>query len=148
MLLNGLVFFQMGGLDALGLFRHSGAQFFQLFQIFFVFHIIFGLQAIVITTNLGRTLHDIALLAVAVVLAVVQFALVLRVKGAAGKLALGGKEYAFKFSKNAYLMMQLGAVALAVIVAAGVFAGSTLLALGIAAALFIVTGVYYTVKLV
>ena len=38
MLLNGLVFFQMGGLDALGLFRHSGAQFFQLFQIFFVFY--------------------------------------------------------------------------------------------------------------
>lgn len=89
-----------------------------------------------------------ALLAVAVVLAVAQLVLVLRVKGAAGKLALGGKEYAFKFSKNAYLMMQLGAVALAVIVAAGVFAGSTLLALGIAAALFIVTGVYYTVKLV
>ena len=89
-----------------------------------------------------------ALLAAAVVLAVVQFALVLRVKGAAGKFSLRGKEYAFKFSKNAYLMMQLGAVALAVIVAAGVFTGSRLLALGIAAALFIVTGVYYTVKLV
>ena len=40
------------------------------------------------------------------------------------------------------------AVSLAVIVAAGVFTGSRLLALGIAAALFIVTGVYYTVKLV
>lgn len=59
-----------------------------------------------------------------------------------------GREQAFKFSKNAYTMMTLGAVVLAAVTAIGLFTSSALAAVGLAAALFVVSGVYYTVKLV
>lgn len=88
------------------------------------------------------------LLALAVVLAISQIVLVQRVKKAGGKLTVKGQEQTFKFSGNAYKMMMIGAAALAVVTAIGLFSGSVMAAVGLAAVLFVVSGVYYTVKLV
>ena len=88
------------------------------------------------------------LLALAVVLAIAQIVLVQRVKKAGGKLTCKGQEQVFKFSKNAYTMMTVGAVVLAAVTAIGLFLGNVLIAVGLAAVLFVVSGVYYTVKLV
>ena len=106
-----------------------------------------GLAYLVNTVSFGGV-KGYALLALAVVLAIAQIALVQRIKKAGGKLTCKGQEIAFKFSKNAYTMMTLGAVVLAAVTALGLFTGSVMLAVGLAAALFIVSGVYYTVKLV
>lgn len=98
------------------------------------------------TTRFGGFAY--VLLAVAIVAAAAQAVCVLRVKSAGGKLSVRGQEHAFKFSGHAYIMMLVGAAALAVVTALGVLLGSVLLAAGLAAALFVVAGVYYTVKLV
>ena len=106
-----------------------------------------GLAYLVNTVSFGGTMGYV-LLALAVVLALAQIALVQRVKKADGKLVCKGKEQVFKFSKNAYTMMTLGAVALAGVTALGLFTGNVMIAAGLAAVLFVVSGVYYTVKLV
>lgn len=106
-----------------------------------------ALAYLVNTVSFGGTL-GYGLLALAIVLALVQIVLVQRVKKAGGKLTCMGREQAFKFSKNAYTMMTLGAVVLAAVTAIGLFTSSALAAVGLAAALFVVSGVYYTVKLV
>lgn len=87
-------------------------------------------------------------LAIGIVLAVAQILLVARMKKEQGKLTLFGKELTGSFSEHAYLMMQLGAVVLAAAALLGVLLHSVLLAGLLAAVVFIVSGVYYTVKLV
>lgn len=106
-----------------------------------------GLAYLVNTVSFGGTMGYV-LLALAVVLAIAQIVLVQRVKKADGKLTIKGQEQVFKFSKNAYTMMTLGAVVLAAVTALGLFTSSVMIAAGLAAVLFVVSGVYYTVKLV
>lgn len=106
-----------------------------------------GLAYLVNTVSFGGTMGYV-LLALAVVLAAVQIALVLRVKKAGGKFAVKGSVQEFKFSKNAYTMMLVGAVVLAAVTALGLFTSNVMISAGLAAVLFVVSGVYYTVKLV
>ncbi len=88
------------------------------------------------------------LLAAALIFAIDQTMMVSRIQKGEGKFRFRGKDYAFKFSKNAYTMMYLGSAVLALVPTLGFVTGNVLLAAGLAAVLFIVSGVYYTVKLV
>lgn len=117
---------------------------------FFVIAADCGLAAGVVAlamTAFGQSLRYVLLVAAVVVFAV-QLVLVQKVKGSKGKLVLGKKKYAFDFSKNAYLMMTLTPVVMAVIAAVGALSGMALPALIAAGVYFFVTAVYYTVKLV
>lgn len=88
-------------------------------------------------------------LAVYVALAVVQLAMTAQVKSAKGKLKLGKWTWSFAFSKNAYTMLQVTPIVMAILVALGAAMGTAvaLYAVFAAAGYLFVTAVYYTVKL-
>ncbi len=88
-------------------------------------------------------------LAVYVALAVVQLTMTAQVKNAKGKLKLGGRTLSFQFSKNAYTMLTVTPIVMAILVALGAAMGTgiALYAIFAAAGYLFVTAVYYTVKL-
>lgn len=101
-------------------------------------------------TTFGAAYH-VPLLILAVVLYVLQIIGVAKVKSDLGRIHLGTwRRYVFDFSGNAYLMMFLTPVLMAVVAAAGLLVGGRVpVACMVAAgAYFFVTAVYYTVKLV
>ena len=84
----------------------------------------------------------------AVVLAVIQLISVWTLHGKGGKLILRGKKVDSHFSRNAYTMLTITPVLMAVLTAVVLFMPSWLLiAMGCAAAYLFITAVYYTVKL-
>lgn len=89
-----------------------------------------------------------AALGAAVVLTVVQLVCVAALRGKNGKDAGKGKKAGMQFSRNAYTMLTVTPVLMAVLVAAVLFAPTyMLIAMGVAAAYLFITAVYYTVKL-
>ena len=89
-----------------------------------------------------------AALGAAVVLTVVQLVCVATLRGKSGKTAGKGKKAGMQFSRNAYTMLTVTPVLMAVLVAAVLFAPTyMLIAMGVAAAYLFITAVYYTVKL-
>lgn len=100
-------------------------------------------------TGFGARMRYV-LLVLVVVLFAAQLVGVQKVKADKGKIKLQKHKYAFDFSKNAYLMMVLTPVVMAVVTAAGVLAAGRvpMAALIAAGVYFFVTAVYYTVKLV
>lgn len=87
-------------------------------------------------------------LGAAVVLTVVQLVCVSTLRGKNGKITHNGKKINLQFSKNAYTMLTVTPVLMAVLVAAVLFAPTyMLIAMGVAAAYLFITAVYYTVKL-
>lgn len=88
-------------------------------------------------------------LAIYVALAVVQLAMTAQIKGAKGKLKLGKRTFSFGFSKNAYTMLNVTPIVMAVLVALGAALGTSiaLYAIFVAAGYLFVTAVYYTVKM-
>nr|WP_302650370.1 hypothetical protein [uncultured Agathobaculum sp.] len=84
----------------------------------------------------------------AVVLAVIQLICVWTLRGKGGKFTFRGKKVDSHFSRNAYTMLTVTPVLMAVLTAVVLFMPSWLLiAMGCAAAYLFVTAVYYTVKL-
>ena len=84
----------------------------------------------------------------AVVLAVIQLICVWTLRGKGGKFTFRGKKVDSHFSRNAYTMLTVSPVLMAVLTAVVLFMPSWLLiAMGCAAAYLFVTAVYYTVKL-
>ena len=89
-----------------------------------------------------------AALGAAVVLAVIQLAVVGRVRANKGRITFRGKTVDSHFSRNAYTMLTVTPLVMAVLVAAVRFAPAhMLIAMGVAAAYLFITAVYYTVKL-
>lgn len=89
-----------------------------------------------------------AVLGAAVVLAVVQMGCVAMLRGKNGIIIRHGKKKDLHFSRNAYTMLTITPVLMAVLVAAVLFAPThILIAMGVAAAYLFITAVYYTVKL-
>lgn len=104
---------------------------------------------------LGQTAHGerykMPILVLTLVVFVVQLVCVAKVKSDLGRIHLGKKrKYVFDFSNNAYLMMFLTPVVMAVIAVVGLtLTGRVpLVSMITAGAYFFVTAVYYTVKLV
>ncbi len=87
--------------------------------------------------------------AISVVIVVVQLAAVAKVKAKHGKIMLGKRKRDFMFSQNAYKMMNITPIVMAVFVVAGAVLGTTaaLYILFAALAYLFVTAVYYTVKM-
>lgn len=84
----------------------------------------------------------------AIVLAVIQLICVWTLRGKGGKFTFRGKKVDSHFSRNAYTMLTVTPVLMAVLTAVVLFMPSWLLvAMGCAAAYLFVTAVYYTVKL-
>ncbi|WP_373165944.1 hypothetical protein [Agathobaculum sp. Marseille-P7918] len=89
-----------------------------------------------------------AVLGAAVVLTIVQLICVATLRRKSGKTASRGKKGSTQFSRNAYTMLTITPVLMAVLVAAVLFAPAhILIAMGVAAAYLFITAVYYTVKL-
>lgn len=89
-----------------------------------------------------------AAIGAAVVLAVIQLICVWTLRGKGGKFTFRGKKVDSHFSRNAYTMLTITPVLMAVLTAVVLFMPSWLLiAMGCAAAYLFVTAVYYTVKL-
>ena len=89
-----------------------------------------------------------ASLAAAVILAVVQLIAVATLRGKDGKFRYRGKKIDLQFSRNAYTMLTITPILMAVLVAVVLFAPAhILIAMGVAAAYLFITAVYYTVKL-
>lgn len=89
-----------------------------------------------------------AALAAAIVLTIAQLIVVAVLRGKNGKITYRGKKADMQFSRNAYTMLTITPVLMAVLVAAVLFAPThILIALGVAAAYLFITAVYYTVKL-
>lgn len=89
-----------------------------------------------------------AALGAAVVLAVVQLIVVGMLRSKNGKFVYRGKKVDLQFSRNAYTMLTVTPILMAVLVAAVLFAPAhVLIAMGAAAAYLFITAVYYTVKL-
>ena len=87
-------------------------------------------------------------MAAAVILAVVQLIAVATLRGKDGKFRYRGKKIDLQFSRNAYTMLTVTPLLMAVLVAAVLFAPAhVLIAMGAAAAYLFITAVYYTVKL-
>ena len=84
----------------------------------------------------------------AIVLAVIQLICVWTLRGKGGKFTFRGKKVDSHFSRNAYTMLTVTPVLMAVLTAVVLFMPSWLLiAMGCAAAYLFVTAVYYTVTL-
>ena len=80
--------------------------------------------------------------------AVIQLICVWTLRGKGGKFTFRGKKVDSHFSRNAYTMLTVTPVLMAVLTAVVLFMPSWLLvAMGCAAAYLFVTAVYYTVKL-
>lgn len=89
-----------------------------------------------------------AALGAAVVLTIAQLICVAMLRGKGGKLTYRGKKVHLQFSRNAYTMLTITPVLMAVLVAAVLFVPThILIAMGVAAAYLFITAVYYTVKL-
>lgn len=89
-----------------------------------------------------------AALGAAVVLAIAQIACVYGLRGKKGVLQRSGKTVDLHLSRNAYRMLTVTPVVMAVLVAVAVLMPTAALAaMGIAAAYLFITAVYYTVKL-
>ena len=89
-----------------------------------------------------------AVLIAAAVLTVAQIAVVNSVRGRQGKAKNTGKKAEARFSSNAFLMMTVTPILMAVLTAVVLFAPAHMLVvMGAAAAYLFVTAVYYTVKL-
>ncbi|WP_125115669.1 hypothetical protein [Agathobaculum sp. Marseille-P7918] len=89
-----------------------------------------------------------ASLIAAIVLTVAQLIAVGILRGKNGKIMYRGKKKDMQFSRNAYTMLTITPVLMAVLVAAVLFAPThILIAMGVAAAYLFITAVYYTVKL-
>lgn len=87
-------------------------------------------------------------LAAAVILAVVQLIAAATLRGKNGKIRYRGKKVDLQFSRNAYTMLTITPILMAVLVAVVLFAPAhILITMGAAAAYLFVTAVYYTVKL-
>ena len=87
-------------------------------------------------------------LAAVVILAVVQLIVVATLRGKNGKIVYRGKKIDLQFSRNAYTMLTITPILMAVLVAVVLFAPAhILITMGAAAAYLFVTAVYYTVKL-
>lgn len=83
-----------------------------------------------------------------VLLAVVQLACVWSIRSHKGKCSFRGRQIDTHFSRNAYTMLTITPLLMAVLVALVLFAPTSLLIfMGIAAAYLFITAVYYTVKL-
>lgn len=95
--------------------------------------------------------YEKPLLAVVLVLFILQIIGVAKVKSDLGRIHLGHKRrYVFDFSRNAYIMMFLTPVIMAVVAAAGLMMDGRMPfgCMVAAGAYFFITAVYYTVKLV
>mgnify|MGYP002614585979 CR=1 FL=1 len=89
-----------------------------------------------------------AVLIAAAVLTVAQIAVVHSVRGRQGKAKNTGKKAEARFSSNAFLMMTVTPILMAVLTAVVLLAPAHMLVvMGVAAAYLFVTAVYYTVKL-
>lgn len=89
-----------------------------------------------------------ASLGAAIVLTVVQLICVATLRGKNGKITYRDKKANLSFSRNAYTMLTITPLLMAVLVVAVLFAPAYILfAMGIAAAYLFITAVYYTVKL-
>lgn len=89
-----------------------------------------------------------AALVAAIVLTIVQLIGVNMLRGKNGKITHHGKKKDMQFSRNAYIMLTVTPILMAVLVAAVLFAPThILIAMGVAAAYLFITAVYYTVKL-
>ena len=89
-----------------------------------------------------------AVLVAAAVLTVVQIAVVNSVRGRQGKGKNTGKKAEARFSSNAFLMMTVTPILMAVLTAVVLLAPTHMIVvMGVAAAYLFVTAVYYTVKL-
>mgnify|MGYP000303085454 CR=1 FL=1 len=84
----------------------------------------------------------------AAVLTVAQIAVVHSVRGRQGKAKNTGKKAEARFSSNAFLMMTVTPILMAVLTAVVLLAPTHMIVvMGVAAAYLFVTAVYYTVKL-
>ena len=89
-----------------------------------------------------------AVLIAAAVLTVAQIAVVHSVRGRQGKAKNTGKKAEARFSSNAFLMMTVTPILMAVLTAVVLLAPTHMIVvMGVAAAYLFVTAVYYTVKL-
>lgn len=89
-----------------------------------------------------------AAVAAAIVLALLQLICVWVLRGKGGKLTLRGRKIDSHFSRNAYTMLTITPLLMAVLVVVVLFMPSwMLIAMGCAAAYLFITAVYYTVKL-
>ncbi|MBS5150691.1 MAG: hypothetical protein Q4A63_01270 [Butyricicoccus pullicaecorum] len=107
--------------------------------------------AVLAANTVRGSAYKIPMLAAVIVFMAVQVIGTAKVKSDFGHLRLGSKhKYVFDFSNNAYLMMFLTPVVMALLAAVGIlmsgrFPVASMIAAG---AYFFVTAVYYTVKLV
>lgn len=89
-----------------------------------------------------------AAIAAAAVLTVIQILAAVWLRGHKAQFTLRGRKIDLKLSQNAYKMLYLTPVVMTALVAAAVFITmGQMILLGVAAAYFFVTAVYYTVKL-
>lgn len=84
----------------------------------------------------------------AVVLTIIQLFCVYKLRAKGGKFDIRGKKIDSRFSRNAYTMLMITPLVMAVLVAAVWFQPAwMMIAMGCAAAYLFITAVYYTVKL-
>lgn len=110
-----------------------------------------GAGAVMMGHTVRGAAYQMPILVAVVIVMLVQIIGVAKVRSDFGHLRFGKKhKYIFEFSNNAYLMMFLTPVIMALIAAIGLFMGGKIpVASMIAAgAYFFITAVYYTVKLV
>lgn len=108
--------------------------------------LIWAVRRLQASSNYAQLVY--AVLAAAAVLLVIQLIAVSMIRGKKGVVSFAGRKTELHLSRNAYVMLTVTPVVMAVLVAAAVFLGSYgLICMGIAAAYLFVTAVYYTVKL-
>ena len=99
-----------------------------------------------VSSNFGWMAY--AAVGAAVVLALLQLIIVWILRGKGGKFTFRGEKIDSHFSRNAYTMLTVTPLVMAVLVVAVLLMSSwTLVAMGCAAAYLFITAVYYTVKL-
>ena len=99
-----------------------------------------------VSSNFGWMAY--AAVGAAVVLALLQLIIVWILRGQGGKFTFRGEKIDSHFSRNAYTMLTVTPLVMAVLVVAVLLMSSwTLVAMGCAAAYLFITAVYYTVKL-
>ena len=99
-----------------------------------------------VSSNFGWMAY--AAVGAAVVLALLQLIIVWILRGKGGKFTFRGEKIDSHFSRNAYTMLTVTPMVMAVLVVAVLLMSSwTLVAMGCAAAYLFITAVYYTVKL-